>query len=128
MAQANPICASTAQKIKSAAPSVFATPDQAGQQDPTLIVKYAKTVVLPDLQSERDQLGKLSSSDANYPIFLSDLQKGIDKWSADKTLMATVNDTSFAGFDTAANNLGLTACATTDTSIRRITGGSQAAP
>ena len=125
--QAGAICTTAAQRIK-AGETIFPTPNQAGQQDPALIIQYAKTTVLPALQSERDQLGALSSSDANYPILLSELQKGIDRWSSDKTLMATVNDTTFARFDAAATDLGLTTCASTDSMVRRITGGTQAAP
>jgi hypothetical protein len=122
--QANAICATTSQGIKTGAPSVFPNPNQAGVQDFGLVQKFAKTVVLPALQKEHSELvGLRATSDTDYPITLSELQSGIDRWNADKTLMATVNDTSFAQFDARADDIGMTTCGGIDGMIRTMAAG-----
>ncbi len=123
MTQAQAICATAAQKIKAGATTAFPHPNQAGWQDPSLIVAYANNVVLPALQAEHDQLATLRTSDADFHSMLSQLQPAINRWGADKTLMSTVNDTTFRGFDATATDLGLKTCATIDAMVRSTTAG-----
>lgn len=122
VARGNPICATAAQKIKGGT-SVFPNTTTWGYQDPVLVRKYANTVVLPALQAEHDQLGAVRSEVSDYGTLLGELQKAINRWAADKTLMASVNDTTFAHFDNLATDFGLTACSTTDHIVRQTTSG-----
>ncbi|MDQ6617124.1 MAG: hypothetical protein M3083_20870 [Actinomycetota bacterium] len=125
VARANPICASAAQQIKAGASSVFPDPQQAAAQNPDRVNTYASNVVLPALRMERDQLRALAPvTDPAYPSLMNELQKGIDRWAADKTIMAAETDTSFSQFDAVATDLGLATCAGTDRMVRIITGGS----
>jgi hypothetical protein len=124
VAQANAICAKAAQKIKDGASSAFPNPAQAGSQDLGLVKTYADKVVLPALQNENAQLNALRpTSDTNPRDTLSELEAGIDRWEIDKTLMASVSDTSFARFDQLATDFGITTCAATDGIVRSITAG-----
>jgi hypothetical protein len=122
IARGNPICAAAAQKIK-AGTSIFPNTTTWGYEDPVLVKQYASTVVLPALQKEHDQLGAVRAVASDYGTLLGELQKAINKWGADKTLMASVNDTTFARFDALASDFGLTACSTTDRMVRQTTSG-----
>ncbi|HEX3541843.1 MAG TPA: hypothetical protein VHT75_15525 [Acidimicrobiales bacterium] len=128
VAKANAICAQTNQRIKNGAATAFTDPNQAASQDPALVQTFASTVVLPALQSEYSQLTALRpTSDTNPHATLSALEDATDKWEADKALIASLGDTSFAQFDRMATDFGMTTCATTDMVVRSIAGGSQAA-
>lgn len=124
VARANEVCGSAAQRIKAGASSVFPNPNQAGQQDPVLVEKYANTVVLPALQKEYQDLSTLRpTSDTNPSQTLSALEAAIDGWENDKTIMATENDETFAHFDALATDFGLSTCAATDSWVRAVTSG-----
>jgi hypothetical protein len=124
VARSNAVCATAARRIKDGAASVFPNPQQAGSQDPVLVEKYANSVVLPALQQEYADLSALRpTSDTDPRVTLSELEKAIDRWELDKTIMATVNDTSFARFDALAKDFGMTTCAATDAMVRSITTG-----
>jgi len=124
LAQANAICSTTAKRISDAIPTVFPNPNQAGEQAVGLVTKFADTVVLPKLQKEYNDLRALRPlADANPTQTLVELEKAIDRWEMDKTLLSVSSDKSFARFDMLANDFGLTSCTKTDATVHAVAAG-----
>jgi hypothetical protein len=124
LTQANAICSTTARRISDAIPTVFPNPNQAGEQDAALVTKFADTVVLPQLQKEYDDLRALRpQADDNPTHTLGELEKAIDRWEIDKTLLSVTADKSFARFDMMANDFGLTSCTKTDGMVHAVAAG-----
>jgi hypothetical protein len=107
--QGNAICAKGDKQIETAAGKAFATPDNPTKAE---VVTFAKTVVLPTVQDEVDELRALSppkEDEARIDEILDKAQAALDKLRANPALL--VSDTGFEEANRLAGAYGLTACA-----------------
>ena len=122
----NAICASTTSQIQNGAKTAFPNVNQIGEQDADKITTFTRSIVVPALQKEHDELDALNSPTVDRPFIdkiLSDLQNGINDWHNDPTLTGTINDKSFRDFNGEASDFGLKTCAQVDGVTRAIAGG-----
>jgi hypothetical protein len=109
--QGNAICQKGNDRIRKAAEKEF--PHSAGKPSQQELDRFASQTVIPNIQSQIDQLGELgvpSGDEEQVEAILNEAQASLDKAKEEPAVMTQNGPGPFAKTDELANAYGLTVC------------------